>query len=320
MLPTFARALLLPTRRVVSLELVQDVLETAVLPDGEWAFLRRLPPVRPGWFLGDEALLYRWMPDPADGPGHPPITVVIDAPARPFPAMGIDDPDVAAAYTLGAFGPGATPGCLVRAAQASPEWAGAAEVADGHQAVLRIRLSYSLGAVGVAQPTGRVREVELDLLTRLAIPMLELPQVFGWFHAPGERLVSRQTVRRARNHADEDGRLPIELWTHQRAWNLAEADGWVLHDTVGMPSLGARDIELAVRAEQLSTTDAALFLRNLSLYTLAEGDPFKSGHTAESPVGRLRARVLPRGFSAPMRRVVRWTPIGGRGLPDKLRD
>jgi hypothetical protein len=149
-------------------------------------------------------------------------------------------------------------------------------------------------------------------------PILELPEALAWFHAPGERLCTGQTVRRALDHAREDGRVPVEVWTHLRAWNLADSDGWVVYDTVGMPSLGARDIEVVARQEQLSATDAAVFVRNLSLYTLAEGDPFKSGHTAASPVGRLRARILPRGFAAPMRRVVRWAPIGGRTLPVAL--
>ncbi|HCH63106.1 MAG TPA: hypothetical protein DFR83_09895 [Deltaproteobacteria bacterium] len=318
MLPTFVRAVLLPTRSPVSLDLLQDALETAVVPEGEWVLLRRLPPVRPGWFLGDEALLCRWIPEPSDGPVHPPITVVIDAPDRKLPSLGSEDADLTAAYALGAFGPGAAPGGLVRASQASPEWPEAAAVAGAHEGLIRVRLSYGLGAGGTAAPSGRVRDVELNLLTALVTPLLELSEVLGWFHAPGERLVSRQAVRRALKHAREDGRLPIELWTHQRAWKLADADEWVLHDTVGMPSMGGRDIELAIRADQLPPVDAAVFLRNLSLYTLDEGDPFKSGHTAESPVGRLRARVLARGFAAPVRRVVRWSPIGGRGLPAVL--
>jgi len=310
---------LLPCRAAPSLETIQDALVTAVLPDGDWAFLRSLPPVRPGWFLGDPALVYRWVP-PFDGASpvtHPPVTVVIDAPARPLPVKA-DADDLQAAYALGAFGPGAQPGCLVRAAMSTPEWPGAADVPADHQAFVRVRLSYALGGGGVADPPGRSRDLELALLTALALPLMELSEVLGWFHAPGERLLSRAGVRRALVHAREDGRVPVELWTHLRARELGDPDGWVLYDTVGMATLGARDLELAARSEQLSTTDAAVFLRNLSLYTLGESDPFKSGHTAESPVGRIRARVLPRGMLPPARRVVRWAPIGGRPLPPVL--
>jgi len=302
----------------VSLDTIEDALMTAVLPVGEWDLLRRLPSVKPGWFLGDTALVYRWAPSLGDAgaAAHPPVTVVIDAPARPLPAAGSDD--LVVAHALGAFGPGAQLGSLVRASAATPDWPEAATVADEHRAMVRIRLTYALGGGGTPSPTGRIRDLELSLLTSLGVPLLELSEVMAWFHPPGERLVSRAGVRRSRLHAKEDARLPLELWTHLRAWELGDDDGWMLYDTVGMATLGARDLELAVRQERLSPTDAAVFLRNLSLYTLGESDPFKSGHTAESPVGRIRARVLPRGFTAPARTVVRWAPIGGRPLPAQL--
>lgn len=322
--PIFARALLLPCRETPSLDTIEDALLTAVLPAGDWRMLRRLPPVRPGWFLGDEALVYRWAPTLGDpsAVSHPPVTVVIDAPDRPLPPEPLDgsadQEALVAAHALGAFGPGAQPGCLVRAAGSTPEWPGAATVAAEHRGLIRVRITYALGGGGTPSPAGRSQPLELSLLTSLGTPLLELPGVLAWFHAPGERLMSRAGVRRARAHAREDQRLPVELWTHLRAWSLDDADGWMIYDTVGMATLGARDLEVAARSELLSPTDAAVFVRNLSLYTLAESDPFKSGHTAESPVGRIRAKARSRGFAAPARRVVRWAPIGGRPLPSSL--
>lgn len=310
--------MLLPCQGVPALDVIEDALVTAVPPQGELRLLRRLPAARPGWFLGDPSLVYRWTPSlDADGPVHPPMTLLVDAPSRRLPGVDTDE-DTAAAYALGAFGPGAVPGGLVRAAATTPEWSEAAGVVDAHTAVLRSRLSYAIGGGGHADPPGRDRDLELAVLSALASPLLELGEVLGWFHAPGERLCSRAAVRRALAHAAEDGRVPVELWTHLRAFAVGDPDGWVLYDTVGMPSLGARDLELAARADRLSGADAAVFLRNLSLYALARADPFKSGHTTESPVGRLRARVLGRGLRAPARRVVRWAPMGGRPLPLSL--
>jgi hypothetical protein len=280
MAPTFARAVLLPTRRPVSLDTLRDALVTAVVPAGELVFLRELPPVRAGWFLGDPALVFRWVPELTDGPTVPPVMVVIDAPARPLPTLGAQDSDLAAAYALGSFGPGATPGCLARASQATSEWSGAVSVAAAHNSLVRVRLTFALGGGETPDASVRNRDTELALLLALAAPLLDLPEVLAWFHAPGERLCSRSGVVTALSHAKEDGRLPVELWTHLRAWQVGDADDWVLYDTVGMPSLGVRDLELAARADQLSASDAATFLRNLSLYALAESDPFKSGHTA----------------------------------------
>ena len=313
--PTFVRGLVLPAGQAPSLEAIEDSLLTAVF-DGELSLLRRLPAVRPGWFMGDEALVYRWTPPLVGGAGpvHPPVTVIIDAPARPMPTLD-GSADTAAAWTLGAFGAGAAPGGLQRAASTTPAWEQAPRVVAEHAAMLRIRLSYSLGGGVSVPPDSRHRDTELALLTALALPLLELPEVLGWFHAPGEALRSPAQVRRALRHAREDGRFALELWSHTRAFEVGDDDGWAVYDTVGMPALGARDLELCVRTAQLSPPDALRFIANLALYTLAERDPFQSGHTAESPMGRIQAATRRRGFAAPPRKVVRWAPVGGRSRP-----
>jgi len=312
--PTFLRGLVLPASGAPTLDVIEDALLTAVF-DGELSLLRRLPPVRPGWFMGHEALVFRWTPPFGDGgPVHPPIAVVIDVPDQPMPTLD-GSADTAAAWTLGAFGAGAAPGGLQRAAATTPAWDAAARVVSEHTAMVRIRLSYTLGTGSSAAPLDRDRDTELALLTALGLPLLELPEVLAWFHPAGEALRSAAQVRRALRHAREDDRLAVELWCHTRSFEVGDADGWAVYDTVGMGALGARDLELCARTEQLPPGDALRFLSNLALYTLAENDPFKSGHTAESPMGRIRAATRARGFAAPPRKVVRWAPIGGRNRP-----
>jgi hypothetical protein len=312
--PTFVRGLVLPASGAPTLDVIEDALLTAMI-DGDLSLLRRLPAMRPGWFMGDDALVYRWLPRVVSAAEvHPPITVVIDAPDRPMPTLD-GSADTAAAWTLGCFGAGAAPGGLQRAASTTPSWSESETVVGAHTGMVRIRLSYSLGTRSSAAPVNRVRDVELALLTALAVPLLELREVLGWFHAAGEALRSPAQVRRALRHAREDDRFPFELWCHTRAFEVGDPDGWAVYDTVGMSALGARDLELCARTEQLQPGDALRFLSNLALYTLAEQDPFKSGHTAESPIGRIRAVTRARGFAAPPRRIVRWAPIGGRTRP-----
>lgn len=322
--PLFCRTLLFPTTEAPELDLLQDALTTAFLDSGDLSLLRRLPPVRPGWFLGSPALVYRWTPD-LDSPGariQRPLTVLVDSVAESLPEAlsgGALTEDVAAAWALGCFGAGAAPGALRRALR-HPGWPDAAAMLATHRGVVRIRLSYAFGQGDDAHPNpaDRDRTAERALLTALALPILELPTVLGWLHAPGEALRQPREVRRALQHARDDKRLPIELWTHARVTPVADTGGWLLVDTVGMEDFGARDVELAVAPDSVAIEDAVRFVRNLSLYAVAEHDRFKAGHTAEGPAGRLIARPRGRGVLDPPRRVVRWVPVGGPSVPHVL--
>ncbi len=316
--PIFVRTVLLPCQGIVSMDAVEDALLTASTPTGDLVRVRLLPARGPGWFLGEPSIVLRWSDglDAAPLSGHPPITVLVDVVPRRIPLAPEEEGDLAAAWALGAFGAGTASGALLRSIEGGGPTA--RDVVEQHDSFLRVRLTYALGAAGVADPAGRQMAQELAVLMSVARPLVDIPEVRGWFHGPGEVLRMPAEVRAAIRHAKEDKRLPIELWTSVRAMSVDEA-GWCVVDSVGMAALGNRDLEWWIAPGTVPASDAALFLRNLTLYAISEPVDFKTGHTAASPAGHIEAKLLGRGFRAPQRRVVRWTATAGPALPDGMR-
>jgi len=245
--------------------------------------------------------------------------VVVDAVARPWPdAMG--DPDVEsevfAAWATGHFGPYAFPGGLERAMEQSWTWREAAAVVARHRAVVRVRSSYVLGAEESARPLPEAYDAlsEIAFVSDVAAKLLALPGALCYFNPNGETLQSRDDFTEALAEAAKHGLPPLDLWANVRLFNLS--DEVCLMDTVGMGQLDTPDHEACFRADAFDPDDVDLFLRNISLYVLDNGDHVKDGDTVDGP-GEVswRALRLEEGLGAPPRAALRWSPENGDELP-----
>jgi len=248
--------------------------------------------------------------------------VVVDVIDRPWPdAMGDPKQDsmLFGAWAMGWFGPFVYPGSLERAQQMSFAWADATAVSTRHQAFIRIKSSYVLGADQKARitPEDYAPIPELEFVTSVARALLEHPAALAYFNPNGEVLRSPEgCAEDVVWHRDHDV-MPLPLWSNVRLFSLAP--GWTLMDTIGMEQLGVDDQEACFSSDRYAPPDVARFLRNATSYVCTQGPVIRDGDTIDGPGGlRWSARTIEQSRAPRPRRVLRWIPMDGASVPDVL--
>lgn len=248
--------------------------------------------------------------------------VVVDIVDEPWPdAMGDPEgePDLFAAWSMGWFGPFVFPGNLERAVAMSFNWDGAGEAVDKHRSFLRIKSTYVLGADkdALVMPEDYEPIAELRHVTRIAEALLRLPQALAYFNPNGEVLRSLEGLLEDIAWHEEQGVLPLPLWSNVRLFNLEP--GWTAMDTVGMEQLDVDDHEACFRPESFDLGDVAGFLRNATEYIREQGPVVQDGDTMDGPNDtRWQAQTEMESLAPRPRTVTRWLPQDGSKPPARL--
>ncbi|WP_425618222.1 DUF4261 domain-containing protein [Anatilimnocola sp. NA78] len=271
----------------------------------------------PTWVVGGPGLLVKYRPQ-VNG------LVLIDMVERPWPdLMGHPqtDPMLIQGWSMGQFGPCVFPAALERASQQSWVWQAGKEVAAQHQAFLRIRCSYALGAEKDAPLIAADADSvdELEHLTGIAQALLSLPQAICLFNPNGEVLRDLKGVEESIQFADQHEVLPLDLWSNIRLFNVNQ--DWLMMDTVGNPQLDLPDVE-AIFTRKYEPGQIDGFLRDTTFYLHNNGrNVIKNGHTMDGPGGvDWQAHHYEHGISDPPRSVLTWLPNDGTPPPEELKD
>lgn len=268
-----------------------------------------------GWELSGPALVLAFRPE-VNG------SVTVDVVDHPWPDdMGHPEraPELFAAWSMGYFGPGAFPGGLQRAVQQSWRWEGAEAAVERHRAFVRIRLTYAIGAKpdDPVFPADTDPLVELQFLTGVVQALLRHSKAICYFNPNGEVLLPPMLCRELIDHNVKHNLPHIDVWTNVRMFRIGE--GWILMDSIGNSQIDRQDHEVAFPEDQFEPEDVDLFIRNLSLYLLEKGPVIQDGDTTDGPGNApWKARALSEGVSSPPRDLLRWLPVGVRGIPEAL--
>ncbi|MFO0863212.1 MAG: DUF4261 domain-containing protein [Gemmataceae bacterium] len=297
---TFTQTFTVLLERPVSIEAVARCI--SAFP------IARRAPAAESWPMGEASLLLPFRPE-ANG------MVIIDVVNHPWPdGMGDPqaDPTLFGAWAMGNFGPFAFPGGLQHASQHAWAWEEGREVAGKHQAFVRMRLSYVFGAddAAPALPLDYKPLDELQFLTDLLVPILNLPEALCYFNPNGEVLRDRNFVEGVLEFSRERGLPPLDLWSNIRFFRLE--DNWLMMDTVGNAQLDLPDLEACFVASTYDLEEIDVFLRATTSYLLEEGDIIESEDTIKGP-GRKTwvAHRCEDSYSTPPRRVIRLIPDDG---------
>ncbi|HJL15130.1 MAG TPA: DUF4261 domain-containing protein [Sandaracinaceae bacterium LLY-WYZ-13_1] len=247
----------------------------------------------------------------------------VDVVDRPWPdAMGDPqaDPKLFGAWSFGAFGPFVFPGALERAAQHALGWPEADDVAGAHRAFVRARSSYVLGLGDDARvlPDDYDPVAELTFLTDLASALLGLPGALAFFDPSGEVFLSSAALEDLMARRREADLPPLDAWSNVRFFQLGDAAGWGLMDTVGMEQLEVTDQEACFPIDAVSPDEVAPFLRNVSLYLHDRGPVVEDGHTIEGPGGVWRAHACEESLAPAPRPTLRWVPTFAGEPPEGM--
>ena len=230
-----------------------------------------------------------------------------------------EDPDVFAAWSMGHFGPFAFPGGLARAISQSWGMEDADKVVEQHTGCIRIRCSYVFGADEDTpiMPESYDPAAELDFMVKVASSLLELPAAVCYFNPGGEVLRDLDTLRAGLNFAWSNDIPPLDVWSNIRLYNIDEA--WALMDTVGNAQLDIPDLEACFHLESYEPDEVDGFLRNVTLYVLANGQVIDDGDTVDGP-GDVpwQAHQFEDGLSDPPRPALRWFPMDDRPVPEAV--
>lgn len=222
------------------------------------------------------------------------------------------DPDLFGAWSLGAFGPATFPGNLARAAHRSLGGReGAPRAVEEHRALLRLRLSWVLGAGEGAplRPEGQRPKGELAFITRVAEAASTLDETLAFFNPGGEVLLEPEHLRERLARATSRGLPALDTFVSVRLATVDDAPGWALMDTVGMDQLELPDHEVVFEQERVDPNDVAGWLMDLCLYTLEAGDVIAPTHTVDGPGGLWRCDGVTEDPRLPApRRTLQWSP------------
>lgn len=237
---------------------------------------------------------------------------------------GMGDPEkeveLFAAWSMGHFGPHAFPGGLARAAQQSFAWDEGATMPERHRAFVRLRASYAFGAnrSDPVMPADYAPIPELVFVTQVARAVLAMPGALALFAPDGEALSPLGTVDRLLARHAEGGVLPQELWANVRMVKLADHEGWMLMDTVGLEQLDVPDHE-ALFAKDYDPSEVAGFLRNAADYVAQNGPVIQDGDTMDGPGGiHWQGATFEEPLWNPPRTVIRWFPCDDVAPPEAL--
>lgn len=141
-------------------------------------------------------------------------------------------------WAVGCYGPGSYPNCLRRASESNYLWPEAMAVAEKHSCVVRIRISYTLGAEAGLPFVPETYDPmhELTFVASLALTVSQVPGAIGYFNPKGEVLCPLEAILQHLQLAVSGELPPIGLFTSIRV--LTIGDEWMLMDTVGNSQYG----------------------------------------------------------------------------------
>lgn len=266
------------------------------------------------WALGGTGIIVVFRPEVRG-------LVVVDVVERQWPddiGSPLTDPMVLAAWAMGAFGPFATQGTLARAVQQAWNWPEAGTIVARHQAFLRIRVTYAIGAQenDSIMPKNYAPQPELEFITQLALKLCAAPGALCYFNPNAEIVCNYATLKYAWERYVAGGLRPLDVWSNRRLYNPSQAPGWVLMDTMGMQQLDVQDHEACFRADRYNPDEVARFLINLSEYALSSTRVLKQGDATDGPGALLwQARSYESSLATPARPVLRWLPQDDASVP-----
>ncbi len=261
----------------------------------------------PGWFGARESLLVPFRPE-VHG------FLEVDHVAQPWPD-GMGDPQhdapLFAAWTMGAFGPGAFPGGLARAiSQARRDQEAVTQAARTHKGFVRLRISYVHGAGedALIAPPDQDPVAEMMFLLEAATKVMGALDGLALYNPNAELIVTESTLSDALAAGLETDTLPLDVLTEIRLFRLEEAAGWAVMDTVGLDQFHLSESEVLV-PESVDPNEVADWLYNLGLYLLDEGEVIHEGDTVDGPGGSYRVALsVDDPVVAPPRTTLRWVP------------
>jgi hypothetical protein len=232
------------------------------------------------------------------------------------------DSELFGAWTFGFFGPFTFPGNLQRATEQCWVWADGKTVAARHKGFIRLRSSYAFGAQDQQPilPKDYDPVPELLLVTEIARATLRIKGALCYFNPNGESLRGTEFVDEVLKRHAQGGPLPLDLWCNVRLFNLADADGWCLMDTVGMEQLDLREQEACFLGARYEAGQLPGFFYNVAGYILTNGPVIKDRDTINGPAGvNWQGRHFAQTLVPPPRgQVLRWLPVDGSRPPRKL--
>lgn len=253
--------------------------------------------------------------------------VVVDIVDHPWPDdMGSvtgseEDSMLFAAWGMGWFGPFVYPGSLERAVAQCHGWPGAADAVARHRAFARIKTSYVLGSGREAPVVPNDYEPldELWMVTNVARSLLTLPESVAYFNPNGEALHAITDVEESLEFHEEQGLIPLEVWTSVRGYRFPADPSWMVVDTVGLAQLDEPDQEACFPVGEYSLPEIAHFLRRVAAVVAESGSLTAEGERQKGP-GEIewQARLFDEGIQLPPRPVVRWFPVSAGDPPGKL--
>jgi hypothetical protein len=247
--------------------------------------------------------------------------VLVDVLPRPWPdAFGDPETDASTfvARGAGAFGPGAWPGGLARAARGAPEPEALALV-ERHAGVVRVRLTYALDRPDGAPlfPEGRDPVAELRAVLEVAGAVLRLPGALAFYNPNAEVLATPPAFERARTASGRA--LPWPLVVAIRELALEQPAGHRLLDTLGLGAQFDRarfallDHEVLL-GDGVDPGEARRMLQGLSATAIQRGRDWEEGDEVQGPGGGWVAQRHAEALVVPPRPVWRWLPASLMGV------
>ncbi|WDI44808.1 hypothetical protein [Bremerella sp. P1] len=281
------QALALLTKRVFSLEEIQQQLEAGKFPctiedaDGE----------NVGRTLQGQL--------PNGGP-----SVVIEIVNSVWPAKIEADQD------LGPFSHGQS---LERACKFNVNWTKAAEVAAQHQGIVLVRM-----LPDSSEPVSATEVLtQLMALAKVSLAIGSLPDVAGYFCPGGEIFVPIEVLDEILQASKVAGFPPLDLFANLRLSWLD--DRWIIFETIGNAQLGLRDFEVYADSKQHDLNDIAAWLRRWSWQHLQAENALENGSVASGP-GEAKFDVVyaDDALLAPKRPVIRLIAQDEAKMPEGL--
>jgi hypothetical protein len=129
--------------------------------------------------------------------------------------------------------------------------------------------------------------VRRKIITNGLLALLEAAPADLIFWSPTQQMLSPEQVRRRYSDAKEHAN-PLCGFLNVRFFNIANSDGDMVMDTLGLSALGLTDFQLHYKT--LEPDPVAQLLYNLGAYVFEKGDVIDDGHTVEGLRGRLSCR------------------------------
>ncbi len=228
-----------------------------------------------------------------------------------------DDEKLFSAFAAGAFGPAVTPGCMNRTVKQTWIWPGAKDVANKHKAMVRIRTTRMMASDEQLEQEPLDPKVELRIVTAIAIQVMTLDGALAYFNPNGEAMRDPETVAESLEWHEDEGLLPLELWSNVRIGLIETGAKWLVMDTVGMVQLKLPDVECCFEDGKYNRQEVDTFLRNVCQYLFdMGGDMIREGDTMEGPGGKTwDVLVFENPIANPMRKTIRFLPQDGTERP-----